>query len=859
MNNKCLNLKLLVFVVLLGFYCCGCLDLYAQEDKRFSLNLDNRDLPTVLKLIEKCGGKTIIFSYNDTEKYTVSAEIENKTEAEAINMVILKTNLVSREYDEYFVVSRRDDVSSYSEIKGHVYDEAGKPLSYVNVLLLSAIDSTFVKGGVTDVQGRFNFMASSQQPYLLKATFIGYSPLCVPCRVGNNDINLVPDIQTLKEVVVEGHRLLMENKGNGLLVNVAGTFLEKMGSAADLLTHLPSVTGRDGNYNVLGRGTPIIYVNNRKIRNNDDLNALSAQDVQSAEVIMTPGAEYSSDVSAVIKIRTIRKSGDGLSGNANVFYSQGKWAVGNELVSLNYRVKDLDVFGKVSFDQVNSYGEVENKNILYGNSEWEIVQNDIQTSRRNPFSVDIGFDYALNANHSFGARYMPSGILNNARRRIESDAIAYKDGIAYESSLINTDYNGFCDNTHAVNSYYAGIFNGWTVNVDADLYYANNGVKQNSYNNGIADIWSKSNVNSSLYAVKAVVAGALWKGRLSFGTEDTYTDRREIFSQSGFAFDVDDHVRQTALSAFVDYSIPLKKWIFDVGLRYEYQNVDYYEFENKNEEQSPVYRHLMPVVSVRWADGPFSCGLSYKIQKFNPPYGFLSSGIEYRSKYQYVQGSPLLQPGRYHFLDFNFGWKWINADLAYGDTKNKFVDMVMPYNEKTHPGTLLFKHTSIPSRMAYLNLNLSPKIGVWQTVFTCSVGLSYPDVDDYEIKADKHEPVCQFFWDNNFEFLKGWMLNVNAWIQLDAESAYSIQKRSGGVSARLVKSFFNDALTVTLSLDDMLRTGYYYFNLYGINSYMENKIYRDWQRVGVRVAYRFNAAKSKYKGTGAGQTEKRRL
>ena len=39
----------------------------------------------------------------------------------------------------------------------------------------------------------------------------------------------------------------------------------------------------------------------------------------------------------------------------------------------------------------------------------------------------------------------------------------------------------------------------------------------------------------------------------------------------------------------------------------------------------------------------------------------------------------------------------------------------------------------------------------------------------------------------------------------------------------------------------------------------ENRIYRDFQRFGLQVSYKFNATKSKYKGTGAGQSEKNRL
>lgn len=56
-----------------------------------------------------------------------------------------------------------------------------------------------------------------------------------------------------------------------------------------------------------------------------------------------------------------------------------------------------------------------------------------------------------------------------------------------------------------------------------------------------------------------------------------------------------------------------------------------------------------------------------------------------------------------------------------------------------------------------------------------------------------------------------------------------------------------------------LEQGISHFDLYGIDAYMENRIYRDFQRFGLQVSYKFNATKSKYKGTGAGQSEKNRL
>ena len=47
--------------------------------------------------------------------------------------------------------------------------------------------------------------------------------------------------------------------------------------------------------------------------------------------------------------------------------------------------------------------------------------------------------------------------------------------------------------------------------------------------------------------------------------------------------------------------------------------------------------------------------------------------------------------------------------------------------------------------------------------------------------------------------------------------------------------------------------------MYGDRTFIQEDSYADSQRIGVRISYKFNATKNKYKGSGAGQSEKERL
>ena len=281
--------------------------------KKFSLELKKEGLPEALKQIEKAGGKNILFTYNGTESYRVTVSIHEKTEHEAIDLVLTGKPFVCIEREEYFVVQRKKSDKAIA-VEGKVYDEKGMPLPFVNILALAA-DSSFLAGSVTEEDGSFHLPPIAGEDCLLKATYIGYCPQIIPCRQ-QNTIRLQPDTELLKEVVITASRPLIERKGGTLTANIAGTPLSLMGSAKEMISHLPFVTGSDGEYTVLGRGTPEIYINGRKVRDKTELDRLQANEILSAEIITTPGVQYGSSVGAVIRLRTIRKRGQGMSGKA---------------------------------------------------------------------------------------------------------------------------------------------------------------------------------------------------------------------------------------------------------------------------------------------------------------------------------------------------------------------------------------------------------------------------------------------------------------------------------------------------------------------------------------------------------------
>ena len=830
-----------------------------QAQKFINLELKNKPLPTALKLIEREGGKNVIFSVTETEKYSVTANIQQKTQAEAIGIVLQGTPFIYKERTDYFAIQKKDAHAKVIEIRGTVMNEKNEPMPYCNVLLLSS-DSTFVNGCVTKSDGSFLMMGEEGMPYSLRASFIGYTT-ATQAIDNKNLIQLLPDAQALEEVTITAERPLIEPNANGLKANVVGTSLAKMGTASDMLSHLPLVTGKDGSFTVLGHGTPEIYINNRKVRDTGELDRLRADEIVSAEIITTPGAEYAANVPAVIRIRTIKQRGQGWSGSLATNYNQGSLARGYEQVKLNYRTGGLDIFGSGYVTRSTFYGNSTSDDRLEASSIWEKHTQMHYNRKLDYFYGTLGFNYDFNERHSIGVRYDPKTLLTNHYNQVHTDDIVKKDGEFLEEMKTVQENETKPQWNHSLNGYYAGSIGKWQVDVNTDYYFGQSETQQSITNNGEEAAESTSKIRNYLYAVKAVASRPIAKGHLSIGTEETFTNRHDRFLQSGFSADANNHVKQSLWSVFANYSLPLGKWNFSAGFRYEYQKTDYYENNIYQEEQSPTYKDFIPTLSANYRNGNWNLNLSYKNYKENAPYSILTNAINYRSKYEYMTGNPLLPKQTSNRLALDASWKWIYLTTWYQHVKNSITTVTQAYNDETHPGVTIIDYQAIPDSYSYgTMLTLAPKLGIWQPQVTTGVSFYDSDLEAIGINNDWNDPYLYIILDNTFNLPKGWFINLQGTYVPKFKQGSADKKAMGVVDFRLSKSFLKDeALSVTLTANDIFHTQHNAMTAYSIGTSTTFTEYYDHQRVGITLSYKFNATKSKYKGTGAGQSEKNRL
>ena len=185
---------------------------------------------------------------------------------------------------------------------GRVVDEEGKPIEFANISLHTVIDtiakvqSTYINGSVSNENGDFVIPCSDKR-VIAKVTYIGYKTVSREVGVGNiGTITLHPETYTISGVVVKGEIPQYKMVQGGMTVDVQHSILHDVGTAEDLLSLIPLVQGKDGKFEVLAKGEPEIYINNKKVRNPIELKQLKSLDVKSVDVITAPGAQYNAEV-----------------------------------------------------------------------------------------------------------------------------------------------------------------------------------------------------------------------------------------------------------------------------------------------------------------------------------------------------------------------------------------------------------------------------------------------------------------------------------------------------------------------------------------------------------------------------------
>ncbi len=754
-------------------------------------------------------------------------------------------------------------VSAAQDISGRVIDEQAQPMPFVNVALVNRADSAFVAGAVTKDDGTFS-IATERNDGLLKVSSIGYIIRYIDARQGNvGEILMQPDTQTLGEVVVKGERPQYKMTTGGMTVDIQNSLLKDVGTADDVLSMLPQVQGSDGNFTVFAKGSPEIYINNKKVQNARELKQLKSTDIKSVDVITSPGARYNAEVGAVIRIKTKKHQGDGISVEAysQVKYNE-KWTTYDD-ATVKYRTGGLEVFGNM---MVNNGNHSEDNTITTdtranGNhvSVLQVCPNNFWYTM---LGGQIGASYDFNDDNSIGFSYNLSGSL-------------YEGGTVQSQQTItrNNALEGMVDQfiemnisdrpQHEANIYYVGKAGKLGIDFNGSWIWKKNVRDQASFEHSLqlADrtVTTHNENRNHMLAGKLVLTYPIWKGELSAGTEMSRSNSHGIYDNvEQVVAPSNDEIKESNIAGFAEYKMKLGDWSLNGGLRYETVTSDYYSFSQYQTEPSRKYHDLFPNLSVGWQKNKWGIQLGYDKRINRPNYQSLNSNVQYDNRYEYEGGNPLLRPSIKQNIDLNVTYSWLNFTAGYSHSKDMRLNFGSLYQEGTEI-TIWTNRNFDKFESYHASLTASPKFGFYSPTLTLSYFQQNFDTQAYGLATKRNEPEWQINFRNWFTIDKTTKAMLYLHYSTSHDYGFNHYAHEFNVNARVQKTFLDGNLTAALFANDIFRnlrerwTGYYPVTTTSKDAYVYT------QYIGASLTYNFNATRSKYKGTGAGNAEKNRL
>lgn len=320
-------------------------------------------------------------------------------------------------------------------IQGALIDKSNSELIPYATISAVNIQNNKQIGGYSDPKGNFIIENLEIGSYDISISFVGYETLKKSnLRIVKNNtklnlglISLINSSVALQAVEVSAMQKTLINKIDRQTYRAADFSTAKGGTAADILSKLPSVAvDPDGTVSVRGSSDFAVYLNGKPTQMDASLilSQLSADQIENVEIISVPTSKFDAQgKGGIINVTTKRTGAQGLSVSANGLIGGSPWANKTDVLS-GYKMNDNRVGAGLNFvymkDKLSIYGgfNVNNRQVngnrdgdarILVNSTNNTYKHMIAAGERPEWykymTASAGFDYQLTKNSILSASY----------------------------------------------------------------------------------------------------------------------------------------------------------------------------------------------------------------------------------------------------------------------------------------------------------------------------------------------------------------------------------------------------------------------------------------------------------------------
>lgn len=691
----------------------------------------------------------------------------------------------------------------------------------------------------------------------MKATFLTTFLLLVSLlNAGAQSASTDTATINLKEIIVSANQPATRLEGTTLVSTITGSHLQNIGTALDVLAQLPLIKVADRDVSIIGKGTPEVYIDGQPMRDSDQLEQLQSGNIKKIELLLAPGAEYSSSTKAVVRITTRHTFLQGLSLTDRARIQKRRQWSAYDMLDINYRSGVFDIFatGTIARNNDRIKGTTVNR-LTYLDRLTTIGSSQDKESPATVGTLKAGVNYA-DAARSAGAyyRYNPEhgDFSNNGSEWFDDD-----------TPIARTINRTIRSHSHLVSAYYDDTFHEkYLLHFDG-LYRTSHSSNATStiYPAGeSSDVNSSDKKTSSLAAAKLYLKMPLWKGRFTIGAQAYHTRSKLDYRMHNT--EVGSYIpssvtesRQTSTAAFASWNRNFGKLDISAGLRYEFADYTFCTDGVRDNNVSRTDHLLTPDISLGWNfNNRAQVSLSYKSATIRPPYAQLTGSLSYVGSHEIEGGNPSLHDERLHdvqlfgmYHDFMF-----QADFTRSIDTYAFIKRLYPAPSLQ----LMMRPENIDVSALDLYLTWTRNIRAWTPSITAGMHKQWLELDH----ARYGRPIFSYYFDNTIALPHSILLTINAY---GSSAGYIHTNRFGATAfsmdASIGKSFLNKALDIKLEATDIFNTANNDWSMYTYGISVDKRQTYDRRGIALSLTYRLRPHQSKYKGGTAADDELKRL
>lgn len=753
-----------------------------------------------------------------------------------------------------FLIYQSAQSQNKIKIQGVMVDSlTNETLPYGTIALLNLLDSSLVKGVVTDEKGRFELTEVFEGNYLLRASYIGYVQTYFPLHctaekklITLDTIRINSAYTSLGGVTIIEKKPIFSFEGEKMVYNVSEDPGIQIGTLSDALQNAPGVeVDIEGNVTLRGVSSVEIWINDKPSKLTAEnlktyIQQLPANILERIEVITNPSAKYATEgaggiINIVTSSKILKNSfiSFGAFGSTRPLVSPWlsfMWA--NEKLSINIYLNGSYTRHK---SQSNGYSLLFNDQKDTASFQSHESENKSNSYNGNCF---LNLSYAFDTMNTLSLWASANGGISSSaneaelyRKKYIPFETVYHYSTHSNSKSNNQNLNGninyqhkFNNKGHRINISFGGNLSGNTSNND----YIRDYVIQNEF-----DKDKKRSVTNHDYGLNAQIDYTIpyiKDGEISMGISENFNKSNGLSyedtllsEKKGYVLDsmrVKDNLSlANSLETYLSLRHSFGNFTISLGCRFQFKQVDYQIINSPKDNVKGNYPGLFPSLHMSYrTKSMHNFRVSYTRRISYPNPSQLSTFIHYDEE-SFSLGNPLLEPTYSHAMDG--GWsKYFKkigdiglsgylrytkneitslSDVIYSDFYGRIVTYSMPMNSGSGyqaGGEFRFNYRF----KSFINLRFYAN--VYQS--HSETKFDYPETslrNDTLIVTESFSYSLRLnYWAKLFKVLE---INASASYRSPTKSLYIENKATYSIDCGLRADFFKRKLSVFLNVRDI--------------------------------------------------------